>query len=59
MNRSQKYITELETIHDKWCKDLDNEIAHLRADDILCKLLRELGYGDVVSAFEKIEKWYA
>ena len=37
----------------------DTECCHLRADEILCGLLEKLGYGDVVRAYEKIEKWYA
>lgn len=37
----------------------DNEAAHNEADAILCDLLTELGYADVVAEWEKIEKWYA
>ena len=37
----------------------DPEARHITADDILCDLLRDLGYGDVAEAFKKIEKWYA
>ena len=37
----------------------DLEMAHGEADDVLCALLKELGYGDVVSAYHKIDKWYA
>jgi hypothetical protein len=37
----------------------DQESAHVKADEILCNLLRDAGYGDAVKAFEKIEKWYA
>jgi hypothetical protein len=37
----------------------DNEKAHSQADDLLCDLLRTLGYGDVVEAYSKIDKWYA
>ncbi len=36
----------------------DVEIGHARADAILCNLLTELGYLDVVVEFEKIQKWY-
>lgn len=39
--------------------DPDTEIAHHFADDILCDLLKELGYAEVVQEYEKIEKWYA
>lgn len=37
----------------------DTEMNHVRADDVLCDLLRSLGYGDVVDAWEDISKWYA
>jgi hypothetical protein len=41
-------------------KDLGNEEqAHIRADALLCQLLRDLGYADVVEAYEQIDKWYA
>ncbi len=39
--------------------NIDVEVAHIRADDILCKLLTELGYSEVVEEFEKVRKWYA
>ena len=37
----------------------DHEINHLKADDVLCELLKELGLGEVAEAFDDIEKWYA
>ena len=37
----------------------DNEIAHCDADDLLCQVLRELGYGEGVDIFEEMDKWYA
>lgn len=37
----------------------DPESAHSLADEVLCALLVSLGYGDVVEAWNKIEKWYA
>ena len=37
----------------------DREEAHHAADKVLCKLLTELGYADVVDEWHKIEKWYA
>lgn len=40
-------------------KCADQEFAHVEADAILCLLLKELGYGDVVQAFRALDKWYA
>ena len=37
----------------------DIEDSHANADDILCELLTALGYADVVSEYNKVEKWYA
>ena len=37
----------------------DVEASHIEADDILCALLRSLGYEDVVAAWDDVEKWYA
>ena len=41
------------------CDKLDTECAHLNADEVLCQLLRSLGYDDVVDAWDKLDKWYA
>jgi hypothetical protein len=38
---------------------LDTELGHIKADEILCDLLKSLGYEDVVVEFNKIGKWYA
>lgn len=37
----------------------DKEIAHCNADDVICELLKSLGYEDVVKAYDVIDKWYA
>lgn len=37
----------------------DTELAHIQADEILCKFLEELGHNDVVKEYNKISKWYA
>ena len=41
------------------CSTGDTEIDHGNADDLLCSLLTELGFGDVVNEYGKIDKWYA
>lgn len=40
-------------------KSHDTEIAHIDADDILCQFLESLGYEDVVSEYQKVDKWFA
>ena len=37
----------------------DTEMAHIRADEVLCTLLRNMGYNDIVDAYDNIGKWYA
>lgn len=37
----------------------DTEMAHGDADDLLCKVLTQLGYGEGVKIFEEMDKWYA
>jgi len=37
----------------------DFEVAHVGADEILCKFLSEIGHADIVEAWDKIGKWYA
>lgn len=39
--------------------DSDPEKAHVRADDLMCRVLRGLGYGEGIDIFNDIEKWYA
>lgn len=39
--------------------DDDREAAHSDADDVLCNLLIDLGFIDVVYEYNKVEKWYA
>lgn len=37
----------------------DVEANHCNADDILCQLLADFGYHEIVEAYEAIDKWYA
>jgi hypothetical protein len=38
---------------------LDAEERHSRADELMCNLLKQLGYGKAVEVFDSWEKWYA
>lgn len=38
---------------------VDTETAHGSADNILCDLLESLGFEDVVTEYNKVDKWYA
>jgi hypothetical protein len=37
----------------------DPESRHCYADDLMCELLKELGYEEGVKVFEEMDKWYA
>jgi hypothetical protein len=39
--------------------DRDQEGCHWQADRILCDVLTNLGYTELVEAFNDVEKWYA
>lgn len=42
------------------CADMaDKETGHIKADDILCDLLENLGFIEVVRKYRELEKWYA
>jgi hypothetical protein len=51
-----KIISELMELQDRTG---DIECAHAYADNILCELLKKLGFADVVDAWEAVPKWYA
>lgn len=38
---------------------IDAEVAHGLADDIMVELLRSLGYGAAMDAYESMTRWYA
>jgi hypothetical protein len=40
-------------------KNGDEEGRHLEADALICKMLRQLGYGMGVDVFNGMQKWYA
>ena len=54
INRSQA-ITKLKKAQD----NLNIEMAHSDADEVLCELLSSLGYEDVVAEYRKVSKWFA
>jgi hypothetical protein len=37
----------------------DKENQHSDADGLLCEVLRNLGYNEMVDVFESMDKWYA
>lgn len=37
----------------------DIEADHANADALMCQALNELGYGEGISIYELMDKWYA
>ena len=35
------------------------EVVHPEADNILCNILKDLGFEEIVEAYEKVPKWYS
>lgn len=52
---SEKYVKEME----ECIQNGDTEDAHSSADALLCELLVECGFEDVVKKYREVEKWYA
>lgn len=50
------YVNEMREIADS--PDLDEESAHINADDLMCRLLLQLGFVDVVDEYNRVTKWY-
>lgn len=48
---NKKYLSQM--------KNLSSEFDHDIADSILCDLLEELGYHELVDAYIKLPKWYS
>lgn len=40
-------------------QEKDLEAFHIKADDLMCETLKQLGYGEAVEIFESHEKWYS
>ena len=51
----ESYITQLRELQESD----DTESAHVQADRILCDILLQLGYTDIIEEYHQIGKWYA
>ena len=57
MSKHDEYLLKMKEIGEKHGND--EEVCHGLADDLLCEILNDLGYNDIVEEFEKLPKWYA
>lgn len=53
-----KFPRELEELK-KLGNSGDPEVAHVRADNLLCDILEQIGEDEIVKVFHDIKKWYA
>jgi hypothetical protein len=55
----EEFYNKMLELHAKEIEDGDTETTHYEADELMCKVLTELGYGAGVEKFREIYKWYA
>jgi len=51
----EKYLKKLKELKN----NSSSELALMTADDILCEILKKLGYNEIVKAYEDVKKKYA
>lgn len=56
--KHQKYLKQMRQAN-KESRDDDAESWHIKADDILCELLNELGFKQIVEEYGKVKRWYS
>ena len=59
MKKFEKELEELRNLKATGDRYEDFEYGHIEADEILCKILLELGYDEIVEAYRKVGKWYS
>lgn len=59
---NEKYLSKLKALTDVSVTGYGcrlTEDLHIEADYLLCELLTELGYTEIVQAYRNIPKWYS
>lgn len=59
MSKKDKLTKKYTKLMEAEIESYDIEVSHGYVDDLLCRLLRELGYVEVVEVYSKVDKWYA
>ena len=57
--KQQKLLEEYKVKMLDAIDDDDKELGHLCCDYVLCDLLEEIGFGEVVEIYNRQSKWYA
>lgn len=53
----EQFKKQMEQIENEFGQDI--EMAHGKADFLMCKVLSEMGYQEGIKVFEDMPKWYA
>ena len=56
LDTTDKYTTPP---NDLRFKDEDIVLSHVKADNLMCDILTQLGYSSMVNVFKNANKWYA
>jgi hypothetical protein len=59
MYREIKIYREIKSKMIECLDNGDTEVTHIIADELLCELLKHLGYDELIEIYEKVDKWYA
>ena len=55
----KRYKAKMLEEKEREIKSDDYEISHSNGDTLLCELLDELGFSEVVEAYNDLNKWFA
>jgi len=55
----EEFKSLMEAIKLKEETEHDTEDTHWEADELMCEVLTQLGYGEGISVFKDMKKWYA
>mgnify|MGYP001161875776 CR=1 FL=1 len=51
-----EFAAQMAQIHDTHSQDI--AMGHIKADDLLCEVLTQLGYEKGIEIYDRIYKWY-
>ena len=54
----EEFAKRMQGIKELYSDFHDTDERHVAMDDLMCELLRELGYGDGIDIFDNTSKWY-
>ncbi len=55
----EEFARRMKTLDDDSDKNWDEERSHIKADALMCEVLRHLGYSEGVAVFELMRRYYS